>query len=280
MNYKNLFSVHLNYIKYLLEKSYILHQDMKNPKESGSFVEEEIREFIQQLIPARFKVTHGYIVSAKNQEDEPIISPQIDLMIVDRMSSSSLFTLGKKNGMEVVPKESVAAIFEIKRTLKTSLQKALRHIEKISNVLEIKKNDDDKYVIGGMKIGNGITGGFCSNPLFGILGLSYEQNKADEITNKESNKNELEIITKLKTEGLDINLIATFSGILVALKNIETNLLDTGNPFPENPIWDFINTSKYETSIARIFGYLIGYLNSWNSKPININNYFFNNYIK
>ena len=112
-SYQELFNLHIKYVEYLLAKSYFSNQYVKNISQSGSEVEQEIRVLLQSIMPRRFRITHGYIVYAPVKQEEPKISPQIDLLIVDTLVPHSIFTIEKDNGMEIVPLESVVGIFEI-----------------------------------------------------------------------------------------------------------------------------------------------------------------------
>ena len=72
--FKELYNTHLKYIEYLLERTHLYHQSLKNIKETGDDVEVEIRNLIKYFLPNRFRITHGYIVGIKDNYSEPIIS--------------------------------------------------------------------------------------------------------------------------------------------------------------------------------------------------------------
>jgi hypothetical protein len=90
---------------------------MRNIDITGDEIEYEVRLLLKNLLPQRFHITHGYIISAVNKQDEPFVSPQVDVIIVDTLVPHSIFVFDKQSGMEVVPVEAVVGIFEVKRTL-------------------------------------------------------------------------------------------------------------------------------------------------------------------
>lgn len=151
------------------------HQYLKNINHSGYEVEAHIRELIGSVLPDRFKVTHEYIISAPNAQDEPSVSPQVDVMIVDTMVPHLIFALDGANKIEVVPVEAVVGIFEIKRTLnKASLVEAVQHLKNIVASVNVTKTNATRYLPGGFEISNSLTGGHYNNPISGILAVNYD----------------------------------------------------------------------------------------------------------
>ena len=90
-SFKDIFNLNLKYIEYIIEKSQLSHQYLKNYSLSGSECEMEIRSILSNIIPSRFHVTHGYIISADSRKTEPEISPQIDVIIVDTLVPHSIY---------------------------------------------------------------------------------------------------------------------------------------------------------------------------------------------
>jgi len=174
--FKDIFNVNIRYLEYLLAKSYLSHQYLKNIKLTGDQVESEFRKMFSSLLPRRYKVTHGYIASAPNKEEEPIVSHQVDMIIVDTLVPHSIFVI-EDDGMELVPIESVVGIFEIKRTIDPDiLDKALDHLFDIQTDLNIKKTDSKKYFPTGIQ-GIGV---MYSNPLIGILSLVHKDYEGED----------------------------------------------------------------------------------------------------
>lgn len=292
--YKDIFNLNIKYVEFLLEKSLFSHQYIKNISISGGFVENEVREIFRNILPKRFHVTHGYVVSAPNRETEPIVSPQIDMIIVDTLVPHSLFIVDKENGMEIVPKEAVVGIFEIKRKLnKYSLlgtkkyKGALEHLSNVISKIEFTKYNEKRFLPGGIEMGNGITGGYYNNPLIGILTLEHEKSLVAELPSMVKGNahsktlNGIWIQSQYKPE---IDIIASLDGLLLTIID------DTSTP-PYNLLIENVrkkeNTYKYghikksrqisqAFVVSRIFGYILGYIQGSTGKNSELRNYFFN----
>jgi len=292
--YKDIFNLNIKYIEFLLEKSLFSHQYIKNISISGSFVENEIREIFRNVLPKRFHVTHGYIVSAPNQETEPVVSPQIDMIIVDTLVPHSIFIVDKQNGMEIVPKEAVVGIFEIKRTLNksslagTKTQKgALQHLDEIISEIGITKSDSKKFLPGGIEIktGQGLTGGFSNNPIIGIIGLEHAESLCIDlppITIGKAHSNTLSGIWIKSPHKPKVDIIASLDGFLYSI--IEDtppyNLL-VENTRKEGKVYKYGHLKKNKEKsqafiVSRILGYVLAYLQNSTGKHSELQNYFFN----
>lgn len=268
--FKDILDLHIKYTDYLLKKSYLSHQSIKNINLSGSEIENEIRLLFKSILPERFKVTHGYILSVKDNKSEPIISNQVDMMIVDTLVSHKIFTLDKKNGMEIVPVESVVGVFEIKRTLnEKALKSALHQLQKIIKKVGIKKDDETHYLPGGLKCIS-LSSGIHSNPMLGILALDYDLPKESDA---------IRLILKKK---LRLDIVASLNGLLIAPCSVpnEKNVINfrTKSIRKEEGYYIFLDKkTAHETGVlSRIFGCLLAYLGSCTGRQINVRNYFFN----
>lgn len=268
--FKDILNLHIKYTDYLLQKSYLSHQSVKNINLSGDEIENEIRFLFKSILPERFKVTHGYILFAKDNENEPIISNQVDMIIVDTLVSHKIFTLDKENGMEIVPVESVVGVFEIKRTLnKTSLQSALNQLQKIITKVDIKKDDETHYLAGGLKC-NGLISGIYSNPILGILALDYDL------------PNQAESISMIAKKKLRLDIIASLNGLLISpcddpSKKSVVNI-KVENIRKEEGYYMFLDKKTiHETGVlSRIMGYVLAYLANCSGRRIDVRSYFFN----
>lgn len=268
--FKDILDLHLKYTDYLLKKSYLSHQSVKNINLSGSEVESEIRFLFKNLLPERFKVTHGYIMFAEYNNTEPVISPQIDMMIVDTLVPHKILNLDKENGMEIVPAESVVAIFEIKRTLnEKSLKSALSQINKIINKTKIRKDDEEHYLPGGLKL-QGLASGIYSNPLLGILSLDYDFTEPKKM------------IKLISDKKLGMDIIASLNGLLIATcedpKDTSVVNFHIKNIRKEEGYYAYLDKKVVEEAgvLSRIFGYILGYLANCSGRKIDGRNYFFN----
>lgn len=283
--FKDLVSLNIKYLEYVREKTYIIHQYIKNVNDSGGEVENEIRNLLGSFLPSRYKVTHGYILSAKNQTDEPLVSPQVDVIIVDTLVPHSIFVFDDKTGMEVVPVESVIGLFEVKRTLdKTSLlgtsnkKGAIRHLYDIVNSVGVEKNNSDRYLPGGLQIGGAISGGNATNPIVGILGIDhaetlYSQDKAGHIEH---------IQAEAGNTINPLDIIGSMNGFMYALAdNIPPYNFKIVNPRQEDREYQykliFENQVQSKTYIAaRILGYVLAYVQNCCGRKADVESYFFN----
>lgn len=97
---------------------------------AGNEVEVTVREFFKRMLPSRFHVTHGHLI-----DQNKVVSPQIDMIISDNTTISSLMTL--LNDTVYIPIDSVYAIAEIKSTYYGSRKKPEEDpIIKFSNTLK------------------------------------------------------------------------------------------------------------------------------------------------
>ncbi len=179
MDFNSLFNLHLKFIDYLLAKSHFTHQELKNIGLCGSEIEGEVRNILSQLLPHRYKVTSGYIVWSEDSSSEPVVSPQVDLIIVDTLVPHSLFPVDDNQDVEIVPAEAVVGIFEIKRKMdKKSLfgtkksPGALKHLQKIASKMNFNKSNKDQYMPTG-EINGMIKGPYYGNPMLGVISLTH-----------------------------------------------------------------------------------------------------------
>lgn len=277
-NFKDLFDVHLKYVEYLLAKSHLSHQYLKNISFSGREVEGEIRALLSDILPGRFRVTFGYIVYAKDSINEPTISPEVDMIIVDNLVPNSLFAVDKVGGMEVVPVEAVVGIFEIKRTLnKEELSKAVKHLREVVSSVSIRQDDEQRYFPGGVPIGPSMNGGFLSNPIIGILGLSHDEGDFTEPALSEFLKK-----SRQNNEWLDIDLVASFQGLFCTIADpnnsssyLISNLKERATTYSYVRLSD--GRDHQNRVVSSILGYILVYLSLSSGKGgITPQHYWFN----
>lgn len=273
ITFKDLFSCHLKYFDYVASKSIIAHQYTKNISLSGSEVESEIRDIFQQIIPKRFRVTHGYIIAADNKNEEPKISGQVDMMIVDTLVGNAVFQMDGQNGVEIVPKEAVVGIFEIKRTLtKKALTEAIEHLnDNILKRLDISKSDKDRYLPGGVKIGVGLNYESYSNPIVGVIGLKHSAKCESFLKEQEKNNDKMGLL----------DFVCSLGGLFFA--HVEDNLPKNYKHVhcrEKDVTYKYLLSDQSKGSqdaiLSKVYGYILSYLFNANGRNINADNYFFN----
>ena len=290
MNYRALFEVYQKKIDYIIHKSALFNKNfIHNIKQSGDNVEVEIRNIFRQFLPNRYRVTSGYIVSAVNKNDPVLVSPQIDMIIVDTLVPHSIFSLDEASDVEVVPLESVLGIFEIKRTLtKKVLKESIEQIKSTIKELRLDKNCKDMYLPGGVLIKPGLAGGYPSNPMLGIISI-LETKQAytaifEEPLSSEIKGIELDIITSLGrficapgnfTIGLpkeELEKIRSPAGALPLDSNFYCHTLPGVD---RKYIGKYaVNETGFTVLFADALGYLSCYLQAVVGRPIDANNYF------
>lgn len=150
-------------------------------RDGGELTEVALRRFLREVVGERFHITHGYIYSSLHKG----VSPQIDIIITDKLVPHSLKKFEHLDGMEVVPVEAVAGIFEVKRTLtKKYFTEAINHLQAIVDYVPLRKDLDSRYLPGGIgiKSKDNRAGGNFSNPIIGIISLlNIDPKKVDKI---------------------------------------------------------------------------------------------------
>lgn len=286
VSYRDLFEVTLSYTEFVRQKSLNLHQYVKNVSASGAGVEHEVRQLLRGVLPARFKVTSGYVVSADNRVDEPSVSPQVDIIIVDTLVPHTLWMLDTEQAIEMVPREAVVGIIEVKRTLNAdSVFDATRHVRDIVSAVAVRKDDDTAYLPGGAEVGLGLQGPYRSNPVLGIIGLVAADDFAAapaQVTTK--------AITRASNESGDVamlDFVLAFSGTFAAISDERTGRYDvTVVRPPGEPVRPMVAEScdrrgtGGRVALAHGFGYLQAYLGQICGRVMNVENYYFNESIK
>lgn len=287
-SFDDLFKVTAKYVDYLIERSHLSHQYLKNVSDSGAVVERELRALFSNLLPNRYQVVHGYIAAASDINDNVKVSPQVDMIVVDTTIPHSIYVLDGDSQMEVVPFESVVAICELKRAMdKSSListkkkRGALEQLQKIVDDVGLTKTSTDRYLAGGMKLGNMLSGGYCNNPMVAIITATHTKNlhkisKGNPVAGHIDN-----IIDFAKTNGYFnyVDLLASLDGFI----NAPTNPSSPQDFLLENPRGDDVqyriihapNQSR-NYILARTLGYILAYIQSCTGRNMKPDAYFFN----
>lgn len=281
--YKDIFNLNLKYIEYLLEKTSLTQGYIRNLNVTGSEIEQEVRHLLRNILPQRFHVTHGYIISAPNKAEEPAVSPQVDVIIVDTMVPHSIFIVDQHSGMEVVPIEAVVGVFEVKRTLNRSsllgTKKevgAIKHLRDIYNLVGIRKDDLRTYLTGGILIEPSITGnGYLSNPLIGIIGVDHEENIGQEL------------FARIKNGRIDfgmIDIVFSIHGFLACTGQLLPDgdvavcprlYRDEAEEFPLFAVYIHPPRTQIEI-VAKAIGFIVGYIAHTGGRIFDLDKYFFN----
>lgn len=282
--YRDLFEVHLRYSEYIRAKSYVIHQYVQNIAVSGAGVETEVRAVLRSILPDRFRVTSGYIVSAESKNVEPRVSPQVDILIVDTLVPHSLWVVDRDQGVEIVPREAVVGIIEVKSTLSpASVLSSIRHLRKIVDEVDIRKDDNTGFMPGGMVAGMGLLSPYRGNPIIGVIGLgadtSFAAAPSDEVLNA------LTAATEGSSRRFVIDFVLSLSGIFVATAdsgspgNYEPKLVQT-SPASHWAEASMRSGREGRVGLAQGLGFILAYVGKTCGRVADTEKYFFNDAIR
>ena len=83
-----------------------------HPGESGMLIEQQFRFHLQEVLPEKTGVSHGFVVDSRGG-----LSKQMDVILYDRLNTPRIFA---NDGTQMFPVESTYACGEIKTKLDTS----------------------------------------------------------------------------------------------------------------------------------------------------------------
>ena len=92
-----------------IERELTTARTLGHPTEKGDASEKVWINVLQHYLPKRYDVRKGFVIDSHG-----VPSDQIDIIVHDRHYSPFVFTF---NGTDVVPAESVYAVFEAKQVL-------------------------------------------------------------------------------------------------------------------------------------------------------------------
>lgn len=219
-DYARLWALHTRRIAHKIEDTKLFLATLRNIRYAGDIVETHVRGLLRELIPTRFHVTHGYIASTTDKTLEPMISPHLDVIVVDTLVPCRLAILDPESGMELVPESSVVGIFEVKRTLnRASLIEANTQLVNALRVLGITKQRTQRFLPGGLELGSSgnikVQGGLPANPMIGIIGISSPPGIYNLVQKL--------LVTERKLSGY-LDIIASLDGsIMVAVGDRQSN---------------------------------------------------------
>jgi hypothetical protein len=184
-----LHSIYLQQLKSIIKESELLLQKEGGLdgelKTSGSICENFIKKILENLcVPGQFRVVSGYIATPDLLKDDRNL-PQCDLIIVDK-HIPPLFKFFNSD-IEVVPRESVCGLIEIKRSLtKDSLYKydekttkeygGLGQLKKIIRVLGETDTIKFSQTLNAFNRHVGFHNYSSNKPLIGVIALENRIN--------------------------------------------------------------------------------------------------------
>lgn len=241
-----------------------------------------MRAFLRRMLPERLRITHGHIVSASSPDQEPRVSPQVDVIISDTLVPHSLWVIDDLQGSELVPLEAVLGVLEIKRTLTSkSLRGAIDQLQDIRNSVSLPKYDDSKFLPGGSPVGPSLSSPYRSNPLLGVIGMT-----ADDWFNEDPSQRVTDVVS-LASAGqaapaLELDVVLSLDGSLVATTTRSGSAgYGVHNPRETGRHYGWHECSSrlgQPPSAAAAFGvgFLLAYLSTACGRQMDTQNYFFN----
>lgn len=268
----------------IIQQQLLAHHWAKNIRAGGDIPELHFRNLFQRILPeARYGVTSGHIVSPGFSK-KPIVSPQCDMIIVDKLVPHSLLPFRSTEvGFDVVPIEAVVAIFEIKSNLtlgtgKNSLYYACKHLKTIGEKVQLTIDSTGSWMAGGTKLqGNGpikVTGGMSTNPLIGVLSGKSSQGFIKPQTNKYFKE-----ISKMMMP-FQLDIVLSFDGKVIIPFEADTKkfLVDPKRGFKGKKQLYCIsenNSLSRQQILARSLSIVISYINRTCGRHYNAEDYLF-----
>lgn len=122
------------------EESLIAELNMRRDNHQttiGSFREQVWADLFRQLLPKKFSIqTNGFIIGVDSSKN-PLISPEIDIIIFDEYYVPYIFQFGET--AKIIPVEAVIAVVQCKGKEKGDSEKWLKNVERIKPSVESAK---------------------------------------------------------------------------------------------------------------------------------------------
>lgn len=268
-DYSDILTCYSRYVELLVAKTKI-PLTIPNIAASGAEVEQAIRCFIGEFLPDRFRLTHGHIAFTESRYQRPLVSPQIDLLVIDNLVPNSLFRFGRDESPEIVPYQAVVGIFEIKRTFsKRTLIEAITHLDKVAKSINFERSTSEKYILGGHRLGRNLEGGYYGIPMIGAISLDHDLSIEGNFWKivKENNLSEM-------THNIDI--LFSMSGFTV---NTFDRCKQTVDIFPvrsESIELGEMYEAEKSKRVAFALGFMLSYLLKTSGRIMNPLDYLFN----
>jgi hypothetical protein len=120
-------------------------ETVDHPGEKGRATVAEVRERLGKILPGKYELGEGFLVSTKGKTATLVLSPQQDIVVYDRHEN---FARSQKNSSSLFPVEAVYATIEIKQTLdRGELRKFFAASRKLRKMAEGKRYA--KFIRGG-----------------------------------------------------------------------------------------------------------------------------------
>ncbi len=282
LTYSELLAVHRRQLEIVRDEALCAHQLLSNFRTSGDIAENAVRKLLQDKLPKRFRVTHGYILYCEAQDVEPQVSPQIDILITDTSVGDHLFWLDRSSGVEIVPAESVAGVFEVKAKLTVdACRNALQHLRRTFELLR-RIDRSQGYIPGGISVGPRGRAGKSSAPLFGIVSLSHKKSDVSRIdrllAENAGPRGPLVPDIIFTFDGFARHLVARKDGELCAFFDFsKTNSADSEGA--ESRPWEYGDLFEDSDGLAKFahsLAYTTEYFSRTSAKPVPFYDYYLN----
>jgi len=140
-----------------------------------------VRKTLQRyIVPGQFRITSGFIATPDLLRGQQNL-PQCDILIVDRNMPALLRF--EESGIEVVPRESVCGIIEVKRALtRRNIREngAFAHLASIIESIGKSKDLKTDKVLNTANLHVGLHNHSSNKPLLGVIALKNEMNDLNE----------------------------------------------------------------------------------------------------
>jgi hypothetical protein len=251
---KEILEVHLSQLETTLRESQLLLQREGGLdgelRTSGSICERFIHETLAKfIIPGHMRLTSGFVATPDLMRANANL-PQCDLLIVAR-DSLPLFRF-EDSGIEVVPRESVCGIIEVKRSLtKQSLlgkDGSLKHlasiVESFGETSTFKTDIDPKL----FNLGHGRHNYSSNKPLLGIVALQNSMEDFREVARWVTEQDSL------------VDFVWTLDGhsLVPVFKDGSTLIPYSHTARPESMTWNRLNVELFRSAPSPYYNMFSG----------------------
>jgi hypothetical protein len=217
-------------------------------KTSGTICERFVRETLSRfIVPGHLRLTSGFIATPDLLRTNANL-PQCDILIVDR-NAVPLFRLDG-SGIEVVPRESVCGIIEVKRSLTRPAlvgeNSSLRHLASIVESLGETEALKTDAKLNLFNLGIGRHNHSSDKPLLGVVALRNGLANFNDVTGWVTEENSL------------VDFLWTLDGcsLLPSFYDGETLLYYSHTARPRTVTWAKLTAEEFvaaESPFYRVF---------------------------